>query len=200
MLDLSNYQGIIFDMDGTLIDSMGGHMKAWQKACENYGYPFDPDYMDSLGGVPTKQTVVLLNEKHQLDHDPSEVATFKRQAWEAMEFVPEAIPAMMDIFHHYRHKVPVGIGTGAERANAEALLNEHKMIDLLGALVTASDVENGKPHPETFLKVAEILQVEASKCVVFEDTMMGVKAANEGGIDCYLVKQGEILDFFSGNQ
>ena len=45
MIDLSAYQGIIFDMDGTLIDSMGSHLQAWQKACEAYGYPFDYDYM-----------------------------------------------------------------------------------------------------------------------------------------------------------
>ncbi len=70
MIDLSAYQGIIFDMDGTLIDSMGSHLQAWQKACEAYGYPFDYDYMYSLGGIPTVKTIEMLNEKFGLDHDP----------------------------------------------------------------------------------------------------------------------------------
>ena len=55
MVDLSSYKGIVFDMDGTLVDSMPAHMEAWRVTCENYGYPFDLDYMYSLGGVPTRQ-------------------------------------------------------------------------------------------------------------------------------------------------
>ncbi len=53
MIDLSSYKAIIFDMDGTLVDSMGAHIDAWQLTCDAFGYPFDRDYQYSLGGVPT---------------------------------------------------------------------------------------------------------------------------------------------------
>ena len=81
MLDLTKYQGIIFDMDGTLIDSMGSHLQAWELTCHALGYPFDYDYMYSLGGVPTLATVDILNEKYGLSHDPDEVAKQKHQFW-----------------------------------------------------------------------------------------------------------------------
>ena len=91
MVDLSRYKGIIFDMDGTLIDSMGAHMKAWEKTCEHFGYPFDLDYMYGLGGVPTMKTAELLNAKYNKQNDPQEVGQFKKNTWLAMDQTPTLI-------------------------------------------------------------------------------------------------------------
>ncbi|MGQ8364494.1 HAD family hydrolase [Glaciecola sp. 1036] len=192
MIDLSAYQGIVFDMDGTLIDSMGAHIKAWEKTCQQYGYPFDEAYMHGLGGVPTRNTVVLLNEKHQMSYDPDEVAKTKRQHWLDMQHKPELIASTIEVFNHYRPSMRIGIGTGAERPHAEHLLNQHGLLERIDALVTATDVTNGKPAPETFLRVAEEIGVSAHKCVVFEDTKIGQEAAQRAGMDCILVVNGEI--------
>lgn len=192
MLDLSSYQGIIFDMDGTLVDSMPSHMQAWKQTCDYFGYPFDEQYMASLGGVPTKQTVELLNQKHQLDYDPSEVAKQKRQFWRKMDQTPALFSETFAVFDHYRPTKSVGIGTGAERLHAEHLLAHHGLLERLDALVTASDVTHGKPHPETFLTVAKLIGVPADKCVVFEDTDIGYQAAKGAGMDCILVLDGKI--------
>lgn len=192
MVDLSAYQGIVFDMDGTLVDSMPAHMEAWRFTCEHYGYPFDLDYMNSLGGVPTQQTVVVLNEKFGMDKDPREVARYKREAWEAMDLQPVIIPSTMAVFEHYRPTMAIGIGTGAERPHAEHLLSAHGLIERIDSLVTASDVTHGKPHPETFLTVAKQMGIDASRCVVFEDTEIGRQAAQDAGMDCIMVKDGEI--------
>ena len=97
MLDLTRYQAIIFDMDGTLIDSMPSHNLAWRQTCAQYGYPFDDSYMHSLGGVPTEQTVVLLNEKYGLSHNVRTVAQTKRQRWEQLELAPAIIPATVAV-------------------------------------------------------------------------------------------------------
>ncbi|NVK54302.1 MAG: beta-phosphoglucomutase family hydrolase [Alteromonadaceae bacterium] len=192
MVDLSAYEGIIFDMDGTLVDSMPAHMEAWRQACEHFGYPFDLDYMNSLGGVPTRQTVVVLNEKYNMDQDPTAVAKYKREAWEAMDLEPVIIPATMAVFEHYRPRMAIGIGTGAERPHAEHLLAAHGLLEIIDSLVTATDVTHGKPHPETFLTVARHMGIEPAKCVVFEDTEIGYQAARDGGMDCIMVKGGEI--------
>ena len=192
MVDLSAYQGIVFDMDGTLVDSMPSHMVAWERACNAFGYPFDADYMNSLGGVPTQQTVVILNEKFGMDHDPKAVAKFKREAWETMDLEPGLIPSTMAVFEHYRPTLAIGIGTGAERPHAEHLLAKHGLLARIDSLVTASDVTHGKPHPETFLTVAEQMGVAPQHCVVFEDTEIGYQAARDAGMDCIMVKQGEI--------
>lgn len=192
MLDLSAYKGIIFDMDGTLIDSMGAHLDAWQQTCEAYGYPYDYDYMHSLGGVPTRKTVEILNEKYGLLHNPDEVAKTKREKWELMEHTPTIIEETMAVFDHYRPTLQIGIGTGAERPHAIHLLEHHGLLERLDALVTATDVTHGKPHPETFLTVAEKIGVAPGDCVVFEDTQIGYQAAMDAGMDCILVKAGKI--------
>ncbi|MDC8829671.1 HAD family hydrolase [Alteromonas gilva] len=192
MVDLSVYEGIVFDMDGTLVDSMPAHMEAWRHACEHYGYPFDLEYMNSLGGVPTRQTVVILNEKFGVNHDPSAVAQYKREAWEAMKLEPVLIESTMAVFEHYRPSMAIGIGTGAERSHAEHLLSAHGLLARIDSLVTATDVSNGKPHPETFLTVARQMGIEPDKCVVFEDTDIGYQAARDAGMDCIMVKDGKI--------
>ncbi len=192
MKDLSAYDAIIFDMDGTLVDSMGSHLKAWEQVCIEYGYPFDYDYMHSLGGVPTKATVALLNDQYGLNHDPDEIAIRKHQFWLAMDHDPTPIAETFAVFEHYHGKMPIGVGTGAERSHAEELLAKHGLLPRLGALVTASDVTHGKPHPETFVSVALQLGVDPTRCVVFEDTDIGRRAAIAGGMDCIMVKNGKI--------
>jgi beta-phosphoglucomutase family hydrolase len=192
MLDLTAYEGIVFDMDGTLIDTMGSHMQAWEMACHHYGYPFDAAYLHSLGGVPTRKTVVMLNDKYGLNHTPDEVAQFKRTAWENMGLTPGLVPETWAVFKYYRPSMKIGIGTGAERQHAIPLLTHHGILEQLDALVTATDVARGKPHPETFLTVAQKMGVAADKCIVFEDTEIGVQAATNAGMDCLLVKNGKI--------
>ena len=192
MVDLSAYEGIVFDMDGTLIDSMGAHMEAWRMTCEAFGIPFDLEYMYGLGGVPTRKTVEILNDKHGTGHSPDEVALHKRNVWESMDLMPEIIAETVDIFHKYSPSLKVGIGTGSERNHALHLLDHHGLLDKLDALVTATDVTHGKPHPETFLAVAAQMGVDPSKCVVFEDTEIGREAAQRAGMDCIMVKDGRV--------
>lgn len=192
MLDLSAYKGIIFDMDGTLVDSMGAHLKAWEKTCEAFGYPFDLSFIHGLGGVPTRKTVDILNDKYGQTHHPDEVAEFKRQTLEAMDQTPALIDDTWAVFQHYRSSLKIGIGTGAERVHALEVLQAHHILPQLDALVTASDVTHGKPHPETFLAVASAMGVEPTACIVFEDTEIGRQAAASAGMDCILVKDNKL--------
>lgn len=192
MLDLTRYSTIVFDMDGTLIDSMGAHIKAWQLTCEFFGYPFDAAYMHGLGGVPTRQTVVLLNEQFQMDLSPDEVAKKKREHWLSLDDKPSVIEQTCAVLKHYHGTLKMGIGTGAERPHALDLLEKTGLDKFVSTLVTASDVNHGKPHPETFLTVAQLLGSEPSQCVVFEDTQIGFEAATRAGMDCILVNNGQI--------
>lgn len=193
MIDLAKFDAIIFDMDGTLVDSMGSHLEAWHQVCDQFGYDFDLDYMHGLGGVPTKQTVHILNEKFDLDHDPLIVAKYKREVWNAMDHSPTLIASTAEVFHHYLGSKKIAVGTGAERSHAEELLEKHGLLHHLGALVTANDVTNGKPHPETFLTAAKLIGVAPEKCVVFEDTLIGKQAASAAGMACIFVQNGKIL-------
>ena len=96
------------------------------------------------------------------------------------------------IFQYYRPLKHIGVGTGAERYHAETILRHHGLLNELDVLVTSSDVEHGKPHPETFLKVAHRMGVDPARCVVFEDTSIGEQAAIRAGMDCILVVDGKV--------
>lgn len=192
-MNVDAYEGIIFDMDGTLVDSMPSHLEAWRLTCQHYGYPFDLEFMHGLGGVPTIETVQLLNQKYQQNYCARTVAITKRELWDAMTVVPSLINVTVNILLKYHSSKPIGVGTGAERSHAEELLTHHDLMPKLSALVTATDVKNGKPHPETFLTVAKQMNVEPNKCVVFEDTEIGAQAAKRAGMDCVLVKNGQLI-------
>lgn len=192
MIDLRKYKGIIFDMDGTLVDSMGAHLEAWKATCTHFGYPFDSDYIYGLGGVPTYQTAIILNEKYGYKGDPKDVAEYKMAARARMDFVPSLIEETFAIFSHYRQSMKIAVGTGADRNHAEKLLSHHGLLNQLDALVTSSDVENGKPSADTFLSAAQQMGLTPQQCVVFEDTDIGQQAAANAGMDCILVVKGKV--------
>jgi beta-phosphoglucomutase family hydrolase len=193
MPDLSRYKGIVFDMDGTLIDSMGSHGIAWQQTCEKYGYPFDGDYIHNLGGVPTREIVKLLNEKYGLSHDLDEVTETKRLAFLDLKGRPSVINDTFQVMQRYQGKLKMGVGTGSERNNAINMLTETGLLDRLETVVTASDVTHGKPHGETFITVATNMGLLANECVVFEDTEIGRQAAQNAEMDCIMVINGKIV-------
>ena len=167
MIDLSNYKAIIFDMDGTLVDSMGAHIDAWQRTCKAFDYPFDRAYQHSLGGVPTIETVQLMNAKYGKNHNPSEVAVYKKQAFERLDHIPNLIQDTLEVFNHYKASMPIAVGTGSDKQHAQWVLDKHGLLSQLSALVTSDDVANGKPHPETFVRAAELMGVDPQFCVVF---------------------------------
>jgi beta-phosphoglucomutase family hydrolase len=193
MPDLSRYKGIVFDMDGTLIDSMGSHGTAWQQTCKHYGYPYDGAYIHNLGGVPTREIVKLLNEKYGLDHDLDEVTEAKRQAFLDLDENPTVIEETFSVMQRYQGILKMGVGTGSERGNAIRMLTETGLLDRVETVVTATDVTYGKPHGETFLTVAKNLGLKPEECVVFEDTEIGRLAAQNAGMDCIMVVYGKIV-------
>ncbi|WP_293747966.1 beta-phosphoglucomutase family hydrolase [uncultured Paraglaciecola sp.] len=193
MPDLSRYKGIVFDMDGTLIDSMGAHGKAWQQICELYDYPYDSEYMHNLGGVPTRETVELMNEKYGLSHDIDDVTETKRLAFLDLKDSPSIIEDTFQVMQRYQGKLKMGIGTGSDRNNAIKILTATGLLDRVETVVTATDVKQGKPHGETFLTVAKNMGLAAEECVVFEDTEIGRQAAQNAGMDCIMVIKGKIV-------
>ena len=189
---LAPYDAIIFDMDGTLIDSMPSHLDAWQKTSEQYGFPYDRRWHHSLGGVSTMRTVELINERYQLALDPATVAQTKSQLWHDLYDGPVLIDATYDVFQQCERHKKLAVGTGATRQHAEEQLAFVGLLDRLDTLVSATDVEYGKPHPQTFLTAAARLGVAPERCLVFEDTEIGRQAATAAGMDCVMVVDGQL--------
>lgn len=189
---LDKYDGIIFDMDGTLVDSMPAHLEAWRRTADLYQFPFDPQWQLSLGGVPTIKIAEHVNQRYGLDVDCAEMAETKRQQWALLEQPPVLIEEVYQVMQACIAHKKLAVGTGSIRSHAEEVLRQTGVLEQLDALVTATDVMNGKPHPETFLAAAEQIGVAPERCVVFEDTDIGEQAARAAGMDCIRVDLGII--------
>lgn len=194
-IDLSAYKGLIFDMDGTLIDSMPTHIEAWRCAAEHFHFPFDPEWLYSRGGKPSTKVVDEINQMYDLSLEPKAVSDYKQSAFFSLENENPRINITCDILENYKSTKKIAVGTGSKKENAVKLLKENALLNLLDALVTANDVDNHKPNPDTFLKACELMQLKPQECVVFEDTELGKQAAHSGGMDCIMVT-AEGLKFY----
>ncbi|MDV5168605.1 beta-phosphoglucomutase family hydrolase [Photobacterium rosenbergii] len=191
-MDLSSYNGIIFDMDGTLVDSMPAHLEAWEKTCAIHEIPFDRDWFYNLGGMPSIRIANEINRSFRQNFDTERLANTKYKFYDEIAHKGEVIEPVYQVLLDNKGTKKVAVGTGSRMFNAEPLLDQTGILPMLDALVTADDVVNHKPNPDTFLEAAKRIGVAPQDCVVFEDTELGVKAALAAGMDCYMVVDGEI--------
>jgi beta-phosphoglucomutase-like phosphatase (HAD superfamily) len=175
-------KGLIFDLDGTLADTMPIHYIAWKNAAARYGLDFTPELFSELAGIPLYPTVEKLNQIFGTNIDPKEMGDIKEAEFERnMHLTPE-IKIVTDLVRKYHGILPIAIGTGGMRRLAIRTLEIIGMQDYFDILVTSEDVQNYKPHPETFLKCAELMGIDPLDCEVFEDGVLGMKAAETAGM------------------
>lgn len=186
-IDLSVYQAVIFDMDGTLIDTMPAHLIAWQATTEKFGWPFDKEWIHSMGGKPSFKIAEELNSRYGTSLDTREVASFKMASFASLEDKGEVISHSLELLMSVKDKMKIALGTGSQRDNAIKLLEANQLTNYFDTIVTSSEVTKYKPEPDTFLQAAANMKVAAKECVVFEDTEMGLQAAHSAGMDCVMV-------------
>ncbi len=178
------YEAVIFDCDGTLVDSMPAHFDAWCEALASYGAGgiFKEDVFFAMGGRPTKDIVVDLNHEYDLKLDPSAIALAKREAFLEKLGKVEFIDEVADFARSLRGTMPLAVASGGSRYVVEKTLRLLGCSDWFDEVVTADDVENGKPSPDIFLHAAKLLGVAPEKCLVIEDAPPGVLAAQAAGM------------------
>ncbi|MDR0807168.1 MAG: fructose-1-phosphate/6-phosphogluconate phosphatase [Enterobacteriaceae bacterium] len=177
------YQGLIFDMDGTLLDTEAGHRKAWTEVLAKYGMTLDFEAAKALNGSPSWRIAEFVINSYQADLDPRKVAQEKFDIVEEMILDMVKPLPIADVVKAYRGKTPMAVGTGSMHGLAERVLQHVGLRDYFVAIVGADDVQHHKPAPDTFLRCAQLMNVSPVSCVVFEDAQFGFQAAKAAGMD-----------------
>ncbi|HWF09075.1 MAG TPA: HAD family phosphatase [Bryobacteraceae bacterium] len=185
-----SFSAVIFDMDGLMLDTEPVYKIAWQRAAESRGFPIsDALYFELIGRTRAAGEAIL----REAFGAGFEVEAF-RAACERCETVAfaERLPArkpgldvllaLLDL-----HRVPKAVATSTDRPVAEAMLREHGLLNRFRAMVTGSDISNGKPAPDIFLLAARRLGVAPATCLVLEDSEAGIVAASRAGMHVYAV-------------
>jgi beta-phosphoglucomutase family hydrolase len=183
MMDFTN-RAFIFDMDGTLVDNMHFHTEAWGKMLAENGVKINAhdflvktagktnrEILPSVFGEISDEKILELGERKETLYRELFLPHRKAVAG-ATEFLEDA----------QRLGVKMAVATSAPIANMEFILDGLELRRFFGAITTADDITNGKPHPEIFLKSAEKLSVEPKNCLVFEDAIGGFEAAHRAGM------------------
>ncbi len=182
------YAGLIFDMDGTILDTEPTHRKAWREVLGHYGLQYDIQAMIALNGSPTWRIAQAIIELNQADLDPHALAREKTEAVRSMLLDSVEPLPLVDVVKSWHGRRPMAVGTGSESAIAEALLAHLGLRHYFDAVVAADHVKHHKPAPDTFLLCAQRMGVQPTQCVVFEDADFGIQAARAAGMDAVDVR------------
>ncbi len=179
-----NFAGYIFDLDGTLVDTMPLHYYAWDEAMRRAGMPgtLSEDLFYSLGGVPTLRVAELLATHYGLKIDPWKVFHEKEALFSARTHEAALIEPVVAFARRVAATHPVAIASGGPRDIVRRTLELKGLAALFSVVVSADDVVHGKPAPDMFLLAAKKMAVEPTQCLVFEDAEPGMRAAEAAGM------------------
>ncbi|KAI3437755.1 hypothetical protein D9Q98_000203 [Chlorella vulgaris] len=177
-------KGLVFDLDGTVLDTMAHHWQAWKQLSHEFGFSLTVDQLLALAGKPSVAIMELLVEQQGLTgFDIAAAVQRKTDLYVQLAGDTQVIQCVMAIAHAGKAKgLPVAIATGGSRPQVTKSLTAVGLLEgYFDAIVTANDVTFGKPHPETFLRAAELIGVDPKHCVGYEDAPLGMQAIKAAG-------------------
>ena len=188
-------QGLIFDFDGTLADTMPLHWHAWEIIARRHGFNLTRERLYSLGGVPSRHIIKILAAEQGRTVDHLAIAKEKELAFLARLPEVRVIPEIVEVARQHHEKIPMAVATGGTHRVIEQVMEHLGLRNLFKAVVTSEDVMHQKPAPDIFLEAARRIAVTPKLCRAYEDTDLGmqaIRAAGMEGIDVRDILAGKV--------
>ncbi|MEI8102910.1 MAG: beta-phosphoglucomutase family hydrolase [Chlorobium sp.] len=200
MLNRQQY-AFIFDMDGVLTDNMRFHADSWLELFRDFGLSgLDAErYLVETAGMKGHDVLRYFLDPEITETEAARLTEFKDFLYRvSSRNLITPTPGLKEFLYAAKeNNIMLGIGSGACAKNIEYVLDLLKLTDMFEALVDPSQVERGKPHPDIFLRVADLLDVSPSDCIVFEDALPGVEAAHRANMPCVAITTTNCAETFS---
>jgi HAD superfamily hydrolase (TIGR01509 family) len=199
MNSFKKYAAFLFDLNGTMIDDMDYHIRAWHHILNNLGANLS---MERVKKECYGKNHELLERifPGRFSFEEKDKMSFEKERSYQEAFRPglkliNGLPAFLEKAH--KEKIKMAIGSAAIRYNIDFVLDGLNIRHFIDAIVSADDVVHSKPHPETFRNCAQALGVAEHTCLVWEDAPKGVEAAQNAGMDCMVITTMHRPDEFS---
>ncbi len=176
-------KGLIFDCDGTLVDSMPLHFRAWQRVARRHGFSLPEHRFYSLGGLPTREIAALLRREQGLAPSSAEIAREKDEEYLGLLSEARPVRSIVDVVRSHHGHVPMAVASGGSRRTVGSVLRHLGIEAYFDAIVTSDDVARPKPAPDVFVEAARRIGVEPRHCRAYDDTDLGLKAIRAAGMD-----------------
>lgn len=183
MIEMKGIKGIIFDFDGTLVDSLG----MWKNLDSDYllekGFPSPEDLRRSIEGLSFNETASYFKKRFSLEESTEEIVeNWHKHIEKIYPFLPFKKGAQDFVRRLKRQGYKIALATSNSRRLVKMVLEEQDFMDLFPVIVSSDDVGRGKPCPDVFLETAKLLKLEPADCLVIEDTYNGVLGAKRAGM------------------
>jgi beta-phosphoglucomutase-like phosphatase (HAD superfamily) len=189
-LEEGSFSALIFDCDGTLVDTAPAHLRALQTALEPLGLMMTPEWYYPRGGLTPDALLDEFEAQVGVAGLPrKEIFDRYNVAFKADLSLIREVTIIAEIARQWCGRVPMAVASNGRRANVESTLNATKLLQLFDFIVAAEDVQFGKPAPDVFVEAARRMDVESGRCIVFEDSDEGLEAAGGAGMRVIDIRQ-----------
>lgn len=195
---MNKHKGIIFDLDGVIVDTAKFHFIAWRKLANDLGFDITEEQNEQLKGVSrvhSLQKILKWGEMELSEEEFQQQTTKKNENY--LSYVEkmddsEILPGVRKVIDHLTEKnIPFALGSASK--NAPLILEKIGLYEKFDAVVDGNDVNKAKPSPEVFLVAAEKLGLAPEDCIVFEDSVAGIQAANNAKMLSIGIGEKEVL-------